>query len=73
MQDKIESAKTILRDANSTGIPALMCSFGKDSMVLLHLIREAFPRTGGPNDRAYPMPVICWKQPGFPQKQRFAN
>lgn len=41
-----------------------MCSFGKDSMVLLHLAREVLGRD---------LPVIYYKHPHFPAKQEFAN
>jgi hypothetical protein len=43
---------------------AVMCSFGKDSMVLLHLARETLGKD---------LPVIYFKHPYFPAKQKFAN
>lgn len=43
--------------------PAVMCSFGKDSMVALHLALSV---------RA-DLPVICHREPFFPEKYRFAN
>jgi hypothetical protein len=48
------------------GTPAttvVMCSFGKDSMVLLHLVREAVGT----------LPVIYHRQPWFPAKNEFAD
>lgn len=43
--------------------PAIMCSFGKDSMVMLHLIRSM----------GYELPVIFHREPFFPEKYEFAN
>jgi 3'-phosphoadenosine 5'-phosphosulfate sulfotransferase (PAPS reductase)/FAD synthetase len=43
--------------------PALMCSFGKDSMVLLHLLREM-----GCN-----LPIVFHRDPWFPSKYAFAE
>ena len=43
--------------------PCVLWSGGKDSMVLLHILRQLTP----------PMPVICWREPWLPYKQRFAN
>jgi hypothetical protein len=43
---------------------AVMWSAGKDSMVLLHLIRETLQRQ---------IPVIYYKHPWFASKQNFAN
>lgn len=41
--------------------PVLMCSFGKDSMVLLHLLRS------------YNLPVLFHREPFHPWKYSFAN
>jgi hypothetical protein len=43
--------------------PVLMCSFGKDSMVLLNLVR----------DLGYRIPVIFHREPFMPHKYKFAN
>ncbi len=43
--------------------PVLYCSFGKDSMVLLHLMYSTGIR----------MPVLYYRDPWFPRKNRFAN
>ena len=43
--------------------PAVMSSFGKDSMVMLHLIRNF----------GYNLSVIFHREPFFPRKYRFAN
>jgi hypothetical protein len=41
-----------------------MCSFGKDSMVLLHLVRETLGKS---------LPVIFYRHPYFPAKWEFAD
>lgn len=43
--------------------PAVLCSFGKDSMVLLHLVRQIRPE----------LPVVFLREPFFPLKNKFAN
>lgn len=43
--------------------PAFMCSFGKDSMVLLHIIRK----------HGIKLPIIFHKDPWFPKKYSFAD
>lgn len=61
--NKIEQAKNLIRD-NAGSTPALMCSFGKDSVALLHLIRDTFGRD---------LPVIYFRHPWFPAKNEFAD
>jgi len=61
LDPKISHTKELI--GRHTGRPAVMCSFGKDSMVLLHLIREIVPW----------MPVIYHRQPWFPAKNEFAD
>jgi 3'-phosphoadenosine 5'-phosphosulfate sulfotransferase (PAPS reductase)/FAD synthetase len=69
-QDKVTQAKTIL--SKHWYSPALMCSFGKDSMVLLHLIRETLkPRKF--SCHGYPVPIISHRHPWFPAKNEFAD
>lgn len=43
--------------------PAIMCSFGKDSLVLVHLTRTYLTD----------LPVIFYKEPTMPKKYRFAR
>jgi hypothetical protein len=43
--------------------PAIMCSFGKDSMVLLHILRTA----------GIHLPVVFHRDPWWPQKYTFAD
>jgi hypothetical protein len=43
--------------------PAIMCSFGKDSMVMLHLMRKF----------NLPLPIVFYRDPWFPKKYDFAD
>ncbi len=62
----IEHAKQLIRDAVADAKrPAVMCSFGKDSMALAHLIRGE----GG----SFPMDVIYHRDPWFPHKNEFSD
>jgi hypothetical protein len=69
--DKLKHATALIRAFK--GPAALLCSFGKDSTALLHLIREVLPK---PNDlacHAYPIPVIYHRTPYFSAKHEFAD
>jgi 3'-phosphoadenosine 5'-phosphosulfate sulfotransferase (PAPS reductase)/FAD synthetase len=70
-KEKIEHAKHLIYEYRATRA-ALFCSFGKDSMVLLHLIREVFPGNKL-SCHQYPAPVIYHRFPWFPSKQEFAE
>ncbi len=62
----IEHAKQLIRDAVADAKrPVVMCSFGKDSMAMAHLIRGE----GG----VFPMDVIYHRDPWFPHKNEFAD
>jgi 3'-phosphoadenosine 5'-phosphosulfate sulfotransferase (PAPS reductase)/FAD synthetase len=64
LDTKVESAKELIRTVMVRAKnPAVMSSFGKDSMVVLHLIRSM----------GYQLPVIFHREPFFPRKYRFAN
>lgn len=64
LDDKISSAvRTITAALDQYRKPCVLWSGGKDSMVLLHLLR------GG----GYHFPVVCWREPWMPWKQRFVN
>ena len=63
LDDKISHAKHLIFEWGTDG-SAVMCSFGKDSMVLLHLARETL---------GHELPVIYFRHPYFPAKQEFAN
>jgi 3'-phosphoadenosine 5'-phosphosulfate sulfotransferase (PAPS reductase)/FAD synthetase len=70
LDDKIKHATALLRYFPEPR--ALMCSFGKDSIALLHLAREVLP----PNPmlaHQYPVPVIHFRNPWFPAKYEFAD
>jgi len=62
---KIDEALRIVRAAYSQfKRPVLLWSGGKDSMVLLWLLREAFDELPA---------IICWREPWMPEKQAFVN
>jgi hypothetical protein len=59
-----ESCRVIEQALDKFKRPAVLWSGGKDSMVLLHLIKfQLF----------HNLPCICFKEPWFPEKQAFAN
>lgn len=62
LDDKITKARDIIREY-ITPMSVLYCSFGKDSMVLLHLTRSM----------GLDLPVIFNRIPIFSSKQAFAN
>lgn len=62
--DKEEQARELVQDVLAIAKrPAIMCSFGKDSMVVLHLLRSE-----GMN-----LPVIFHREPFLPRKYSYAN
>lgn len=64
MKRKIESAVTLIdKVMRQYKSPALMCSFGKDSMVLLDILLR----------RGIKIPVVFHRDPWWPQKYRFAD
>jgi 3'-phosphoadenosine 5'-phosphosulfate sulfotransferase (PAPS reductase)/FAD synthetase len=70
LDDKVGHATALLR--HFPGPHALMWSAGKDSMVLLHLIREVLPRREF-GCHSYPVPIILHRTPYFPAKYEFAD
>jgi len=74
IDDSIQLIRTL---ANAARSPVAMLSFGKDSMVMASLIREAFPLglngTHFPRPNAFPLPVIYHRDPWFPAKNDFAD
>jgi 3'-phosphoadenosine 5'-phosphosulfate sulfotransferase (PAPS reductase)/FAD synthetase len=62
LDDKIRAAQEILKQ-NLTQKSVLFCSFGKDSMVCLDILRRM--------DRN--LPVVFNRNPFFPEKETFAN
>jgi hypothetical protein len=71
LEDKIAHAKHLIYEWGA-GKAVLLCSFGKDSMVLLHLIRQVL-EVRSPSCHAYPIPVIYHRYPYFPAKHDFAD
>ena len=71
LQDKIAHAKHLIYEWGA-GQAVLLCSFGKDSMVLLDLIRQVLPAREL-NCHSYPLPVIYHRHPYFPWKHEFAD
>lgn len=64
MKEKITIAIAKIQNAATHFVkPATLCSFGKDSMVLLHLVRSA----------GFDWPVVFYREPHFPSKYAFAN
>jgi hypothetical protein len=61
IEDSTNSIEKCLMHFNN---PAIACSFGKDSLVLLHLIVKKM---------GYKMPVIFWKESFCPKKYAYAN
>lgn len=57
------SIETIRTTIAQSKMPAVLCSFGKDSMVMLSCIREA----------GYKLPIIFHRDPWQPEKHAFAN
>jgi hypothetical protein len=69
-KDLIDHSRELIRRFCRNAV--LLCSFGKDSMALLHLARETLPRS----DLAcstYPLPVLYHRHPWFAFKNKFAN
>lgn len=63
MNKETEALEFIRHTLGSSANPAVLCSFGKDSMVMLHLVRQVNPN----------IPVVFFKQPFFPKKYAFSN
>lgn len=64
MEDKlIQTESTIKKALSRYDDPVLMCSFGKDSMVLLHILLAM----------GYDLPIVFHRDPWFPKKYEFAD
>ncbi len=64
LDDKISNALDVVRQImNNSKNPVIMSSFGKDSMVVLDLIKRC----------DYKFPILFFKEPFFPTKYKFAN
>ena len=71
LPSKIAHARHLIYEWGA-GQAVLLCSFGKDSMVLLDLIRQVLPAREL-NCHTYPLPVIYHRHPYFPAKHEFAE
>jgi 3'-phosphoadenosine 5'-phosphosulfate sulfotransferase (PAPS reductase)/FAD synthetase len=68
----IEDTLAFIRElAHKARRPALMCSFGKDSMVLASLIRTAIKQPAMRN--GFPVDIIYHRDPWFTHKHEFAE
>lgn len=68
--DAIELIQSVLVESER---PAAMLSFGKDSMVMAHLIRLAGSHSMFPKTHGFPVDVIYHRDPWFPHKHAFAD
>lgn len=65
LQDKINHACKVFEEVlQNYRRPVLLCSFGKDSMVMLWMIREWFTKE---------IPIVLFKHPFFPRKYTYAD
>lgn len=62
LQDKIQTALEVIREMPGLS-PVVMSSFGKDSMVLLDLVKRVRGK----------LPILFFREPFFPEKYAFAN
>jgi hypothetical protein len=73
LEEKIDKAQGIIRAAMEAGTrPVVLSSFGKDSMVLVALVRATVKRDVF-SAHAFPLPVIYWRDPWFAHKHKFAD
>jgi hypothetical protein len=64
LQEKLRNSQALIgRLLKAYRRPCVLWSGGKDSMVLLHILREMIEK----------LDVVCWREPWMPGKQRFAN
>ncbi len=70
IDDSIELIETAMMQSQR---PAAMLSFGKDSMVMAHLIRRAAVTPAFPRTHRFPMDVIYHRDPWFAHKHVFAD
>jgi hypothetical protein len=64
MNEKLRASRELIVKAlNLWSKPCVLWSGGKDSMVLLHLLRSMLGK----------IPVVCWREPWFHYKNKFVN
>jgi len=64
LQEKVDAAVGLIQEVVEEHVnPVVMSSFGKDSMVLLDLVKRA----------GFRLPILFFKEPYFPRKYHFAN
>lgn len=63
LSEKVEQATSVIRSWASQGDTVVLSSFGKDSMVLLDLVKKADLN----------LPILFMREPFFPEKYEFAN
>jgi hypothetical protein len=64
LESKIDEAQNLVHKVLAQAkTPAIMSSFGKDSMVMLHLIRSL----------KRDLPIVFYRESFMPKKYRFAN
>lgn len=65
LDQRVETAVAFLdRMLERAQNPVILWSGGKDSMVVLHMLKFLMNRE---------LPVVCWKEPWMPRKLRFIN
>lgn len=70
IEDSIELIEKAMMQAKR---PAAMLSFGKDSMVMAHLMTRTAVKPVFPRTHRFPVDVIYHRDPWFPHKHEFAN
>lgn len=70
-EEKIDQAKELIYSQRAQ-LCVLYWSGGKDSTVLLHLIREVMP-ANRLNCHRYPIPIVYHRHPWFPHKNDFVD
>ena len=64
MREKLKASRELIVKAlNQWTKPCVLWSGGKDSMVVLHIVRELLGK----------VPVVCWREPWFAYKNKFVN
>lgn len=71
---KLEDSLTLIEQAIvASKRPVVLMSFGKDSMVMAHLIRRVGARGAFPRTHGFPIDVIYHRDPWFAAKHEFAE